>query len=82
METKIREGQFEVIDSFAIRKRNEFYLIGDIKEGTVNENWFLNIPFNSSLSMTVRISTIEDVEISSKNKDYKLIIIATDKEKN
>lgn len=80
METKTRQGQFEVIDSFAIRKRNEFYLIGELKEGTVKENWFVNVPFNSSLALTVRISKIEDVEISSENKAYKLLIVSGDQE--
>lgn len=80
METKTRQGQFEVIDSFAIRKRNEFYLIGELKEGTVKENWFVNVPFNSSLALTVRISKIEDVEMSSENKAYKLLIVSGDQE--
>ncbi len=78
MKTKIRQGQFEVTDSFAIKRRNEFYLIGQLKEGTVQEKWFVNVPFNKSLSMTVRISTIEDVEISSENNKYKLLIISGD----
>ena len=75
MEKKERKGQFEVIDSFAIRNRNEFYLIGEMKEGTIENNWFLNIPFNNSLSLTVRIKMIEEVEISSETKKYKLIIV-------
>ena len=80
METKIRQGQFEVIDSFAIKRRNEFYLIGQLKEGTVQEKWFINVPFNKSLSMTVRITAIEDVEISSENNKYKLLIVSGDTE--
>ncbi len=76
----MRQGQFEVIDSFAIRRRNEFYLIGQLKEGTVQEKWFLNVPFNKSLSMTVRISAIEDVEISSEAHKYKLLIVSGDTE--
>ena len=80
MNTKIRQGQFEVIDSFAIRRRNEFYLIGQLKEGTVQEKWFINVPFNQSLSMTVRITTIEDVEISSEENKYKLLIVSGDTE--
>ena len=80
MNTKIKQGQFEVIDSFAIRRRNEFYLIGQLKEGTVQENWFVNVPFNQSLSMTVRITTIEDVEISSEENKYKLLIVSGDTE--
>lgn len=80
MNTKIREGQFEVIDSFAIRRKNEFYLIGQLKEGEVQENWFINVPFNKSLSMTVRITAIEDVEISSEKNIYKLLIVSGDNE--
>ena len=80
MNTKIRQGQFEVIDSFAIRRRNEFYLIGHLKEGTVQEKWFINVPFNNSLSLTVRITAMEDIEISSENNNYKLVIVSGDNE--
>lgn len=71
MEKEIK-GEFEVIDSFAIRNRNEFYLIGEIKNGIVADNWFLNIPFNNSLSLSVRIKSIEEVEISSESKNILL----------
>lgn len=80
MNTKVRQGQFEVIDSFAIRRRNEFYLIGQLKEGTMQEKWFVNVPFNKSLSMTVRITAIEDIEISSEENKYKLLIVSGDTE--
>jgi hypothetical protein len=80
VEKEERKGKFEVIDSFAIRGRNEFYLIGEMKDGVVESNWFLNIPFNKSLSLTVRIKTIEEIEISSESKKYKLIIVNADKE--
>jgi hypothetical protein len=80
MTTKIIQGQFKVIDSFAIRRRNEFYLIGQLKDGTIEERWFVNVPFNKSLSMTVRINEIEDVEISSEKNKYKLLIVSADTE--
>ncbi len=80
MTTKIRKGKFEVIDSFAIRRRNEFYLIGQLKEGVVKENWFVNIPFHSSLALSLKILDIEEVEISNKKSKYKLLIISGDKE--
>lgn len=69
-----------MIDSFVIKRRNEFYLIGELKEGTVQEKWFVNIPFNSSLALTLRISAIEDVEISSEKNKYKLIIVSGNEE--
>jgi hypothetical protein len=78
--TKVRQGQFKVIDSFAIRRRNEFYLIGRLTEGTIQPNWFINVPFNSSLSMTVRVKEMEDVEISGEENRYKLLIVGGDNE--
>lgn len=81
MKTKKREGQFEVIDSFVIRKRNEFYLIGQLKEGIAKENWFINVPLNAGLSVTVRISRIEEIELTSeRNKNYTLIVVTGEKE--
>ena len=80
MTTKIRQGQFEVIDIFAIRKRNEFYLIGNLKEGTVQENWLVNVPVNRSIALTVRITAIEEIEISSEKNKYKLLIVSGDEE--
>lgn len=80
MDMKTRQGQFEVIDSFAIRRRNDFYLIGQLKEGTVQEKWFINVPFNQSLSMTVQITAVEDVDISSEENKYKLLIVSGDTE--
>ncbi|MGZ5244352.1 MAG: hypothetical protein ACXWW0_10655 [Bacteroidia bacterium] len=46
-----KRGVFEVVDSFAIKRRNEFYLIGNLKEGEVQPNWFINIPLNKTLSL-------------------------------
>lgn len=80
MTKDIKQGQFEVIDSFSIKRRNEFYLIGQLKEGIVQEDWYVNIPFNSTLALTLRISNIEDVEISSEEHKYKLLIVSADKE--
>ena len=79
MDTNNRQGLFEVIDSFAIKRRNEFYLIGQLKEGKVQEQWFVNIPFNKSLSMTVRITTIEEVDTQNSGK-YKLLIFSGEDE--
>lgn len=75
-----KQGLFEVIDSFAIRKRNQFYLIGIIKEGEIRKNWFVNIPFNSSLSMSVRINGIEEIEMASEKEPHILLIVDCDNE--
>ncbi len=78
MITKISQGQFEVIDSFVIRKRNEFYLIGNLKEGVVQKNWHINIPFNRSIVLTIKITAVEEIETSSKEIKYKLLIVSGD----
>ena len=80
MENKDRKGQFEVFDSFAIRRREEFYLIGRMVEGLARPNWFLTIPFNRSIGMTIRISEIEEVEMTSEKIKYQLIIVKGDEE--
>lgn len=76
MSKKHRQGQFKIVDSFAIRRRNEFYLIGQIIEGVVQEGWFVNIPFNEAMIMTLRMSIIEDIEVSGDNGEYKLLIVS------
>lgn len=38
------------------------------------------MPLNSSLSLTLRISKIEEVELSSENKTYTLLIVSGDDE--
>ncbi len=80
MENKDRQGQFEVIDSFAIHRREEFYLIGRMVEGVIQPNWFLTIPFNRSIGTTIRISEIEEVEMTSEKIKYQLIIVKGDEE--
>ena len=77
---KPREGQFEVIDSFAIRRRNEFYLIGQRIEGEIREGRFVNVPLNNSLSLTLRIVAIEEVELSSEKNKYTLLVVKSDGE--
>jgi len=69
-----------VIDSFAIRSREEFYLIGELKEGTAQEDWFVQVPLSGSLAFTVRINAIEQVEVSSETKPYTLLIVSADEE--
>ncbi len=80
MTNKTKQGQFEVIESFAIRRRNEFYLIGQLKEGVVKENWFVNVTFNNSLGLSLRILGIEEVEISGEKNKHKLLIVSGDEE--
>jgi len=70
-----RQGVFEVIESFAITRLNVFYLIGTIKEGTIQANWFVNVPLNRSLSMTIRIHEIEEVLLSSQKQPLTLLIV-------
>jgi hypothetical protein len=76
MKADTQKGQFQVIDSFVIRKRKQYYLIGEVKEGEVREYWNVYIPFNSTFGMSTTIAAIEEVEISTeRNKKYMLLIV-------
>jgi len=80
MNTKPIQGVFSVIDSFAIKSRNEFYIIGEISEGEVKATWFVNIALNKSLSITLSIKSVEDVDFTNERDRYKLIIVDSDPE--
>gem|GEM_PF-3927614 len=66
---------FQVLDSFAIRQRNQFYLIGNVISGEVKENWFVIVPFNSGISMSIRINQVESIEIASEDEAKTLLIV-------
>jgi ABC-type uncharacterized transport system ATPase subunit len=80
MNTKPVQGVFAVIDSFAIKRREEFYLIGELTAGEIEPMWFVNVPINKSLSITVRIKSIEDIEFAHERGRCKLIIVDSDSE--
>lgn len=75
MEFKDKIGTFKAISSFTIRRKQEFYLIGELLEGSLNINNYINIILNSSLALSARISSIEYVETANDSKIYQLIII-------
>ncbi len=77
---KLKRGTFQAIDSFAIRKRNEFYLIGELLEGDMHKNWFVNIPLNSKMNMACRITEIEEIETSQNEKIYNLLVVSVEEE--
>lgn len=76
----MKEGIFEVIDSFAVRRKGEFYLIGNLKQGSMAENWFLNVSFNASMALTIRIAAIEEIQMTNDPNSYKLLLIKGDSE--
>lgn len=80
MNAKPIQGIFSVIDSFAIKSKNEFYIIGEMTEGGVESTWFVNIPLNKSLSITLRIKCVEDVDFTNERNRYQLITINSDPE--
>ncbi len=75
-----KNGKFKAIESFGIKRRNEFYIIGELIEGAIKKDWFVLIPFNNTISMTVRIKEIEEVTISGEDKKYTLLITSTELE--
>lgn len=75
MNFKDKVGTFRVISSFTIKRKKEFYLIGELLEGSLIENNYINIVFNSSLVLSARISSTEEIEMANDPKIYQLIII-------
>jgi hypothetical protein len=75
MNFKDKVGTFRVISSFTIRRKKEFYLMGELLEGNLNVDNYINIILNSSLAVSARISSIEDVETANDPKIYQLIVI-------
>ncbi|GAB3828785.1 hypothetical protein [Hymenobacter jeollabukensis] len=62
----------EVIDSFAIRRTQQFFLIGRLY-GTAEPGMFAHIQLNPGLALTVRITAVEEVEFPTENKPYTLL---------
>ena|ERR1700750_1362368 len=75
MNFKDKVGTFRVISSFTIRRKKEFYLIGELLEGNLIENSYINIVLNSTLAVSARISSAEDIEMANDPKIYQLLII-------
>ncbi|MCA8832064.1 hypothetical protein [Hymenobacter pini] len=73
------QGRFSVIDSFAIPRRNEFYLIGQIAEGMIQEGWYAHISLNASLALSMRIERIEYALMKAR-EEYPVLVIAADDE--
>lgn len=72
------QGKFHAIDSFAIRSRKEFYIIGQLMEGQVEPHWFANIQLNPSLALTVRIKQVDTVEMAGEQANYLLLVVEDD----
>ncbi|RAK66659.1 hypothetical protein [Hymenobacter edaphi] len=62
----------EVINSFAIRRTQQFFMIGRLP-GTAEPGMFAPIQLNRSLDLTVRITAIEEVEFPTENQPYTLL---------
>ncbi len=52
-------AKFFVFDTFELASRNLFVLAGEIREGEIKAGMNVNIRFNSSVSMTAPIHSIE-----------------------
>ena len=78
--TSAIRGRFQAIDSFAIRRRNEFYIIGTLEDGEVREQWFAHISLNPSFAIPIRITSIETIEITNEKQEYQLLTVAADSE--
>jgi hypothetical protein len=67
----------DVIDSFAIRRTRQFFLIGRL-HGTAEPGMFARIQLNRSLDLTLRITAIEEVEFATDSQPYTLLELHDD----
>lgn len=81
MDLKDYVGKFEVFDSFFINKRKQFYLLGEMSEGELKENYYIQIQLNGSMTLSCKIDEVDEVEFAVSGEVYKLIIINCDEEK-
>ncbi|WP_235299780.1 hypothetical protein, partial [Portibacter marinus] len=59
-------------------RRGEFYLIGNLEKGMIRESWFVNLSVSNSMTLTLRIASVEDVKMSNDESEYKLLIVSGD----
>jgi len=72
----IKGGQFQIVNSFAIRAKEEFYLIGNLVKGAVQVEWFANVQISPTLILNLRIKQLEMAEVYGDESPY-VILIAT-----
>jgi hypothetical protein len=48
--------------------------------GEIETMWSINVPLNKSLSVSVRIKSIENIDFTQERDRYKLIIVDSDSE--
>lgn len=69
-------GKFDAIDSFAINSRGLFCLIGNMQEGSIEKGWFVHVPLNQSLNLSLQIDEIETITLRGDQETY-LVLITT-----
>jgi hypothetical protein len=67
-------SKFRVSDTFAVERRRLFVLAGAIAEGQIRAGMIVNVPLNSSLSITGRIQSIEFARRTDGREDVCLCI--------
>jgi hypothetical protein len=73
------QGRLEVIDSFAIPRRKEFYLIGLIQEGLIQAGWYAHISLNRVSTLTVKIERIEYILMKTR-EEYTMLVVKAEED--
>lgn len=55
-------ARFHVIDSFDIKNRNTFVLLGEVIEGKVTLDMWVQIPLNSTISWEGKVTSIDQID--------------------
>ncbi len=67
-------GKLNALESFLISPDNQYGIIGDMVDGTVRPGAYAHIPLNSTLSLTVRIDEVKEIQLSDEQGQHKLLL--------
>jgi hypothetical protein len=63
-------AQFRAAGTIHLRARKVFVIYGDVLSGAVDEGMFLEVPLNSTFSVSGRISAVEQVDLAPEQRAY------------
>ncbi len=68
-------GIFEAVDSFFITPDNNYGLIGNIISGNVYLGTYINIPFNSTTVLSLRVMDIKSIRFAGRNEEHIMLFL-------
>ncbi|MGL4599330.1 MAG: hypothetical protein ACRCYO_17540 [Bacteroidia bacterium] len=76
--SKKKQGKFQVISSLVVHEKNEFHVVGKLKEGLLKDGWYITIPLNAAISLTIRITQVLEVGVAGNEHKNTLLVVASE----